>query len=78
MKYKKVALLTENTKKTLSKKNDTQSDHNRREIIKAVSETYKITIDHHENRLNVNRMTSTYSKVVRNKKKILCYLPTVS
>ena len=48
-------------KNTLSKKNDTQSDHNRRENIKAVSGTNKITKDHHENRLNVNRITSTYS-----------------
>ena len=30
---------------------------------------HKITKDRHENRLNVNRMTSTYSNVVRNKKK---------
>ena len=60
IKYKKVALLTENTKNIVSKKNDTQSDHKRRENIKAVC---------HENRLNVNRMTSTFSNVVRNKKK---------
>ena len=59
---------TKHTKKTLSKKNNTQSDHNRRENIKAVSVTNKITMDHHENRLNINRMTSTYSNV-RNKKK---------
>ena len=65
-------------KKTLPNKNDTHSDHNRRENIKVVSGTNKITKDHHENRLNVNRMTSAYSNVVRNKKKILSYLPTVS
>ena len=69
---------TKHTKKTLSKKNNTQSDHNRRENIKAVSVTNKITMDHHENCLNINRMTSTYSNVVGNKRKILCYLPTVS
>ena len=40
-------------------KNNTQSDHNRRENIKAVSGTNKITKDHHENHLNVNRMTPT-------------------
>ena len=68
----------EKKKKTLPNKNDTHSDHNRRENIKVVSGTNKITKDHHENRLNVNRMTSAYSNVVRNKKKILSYLPTVS
>ena len=35
----------------------------------SVSRTNKIIKDHHENRLSVNRMTSTYSNVVRNKKK---------
>ena len=59
----------EKKKKTLPNKNDTHSDHNRRENIKVVSGTNKITKDHHENRLNVNRMTSAYSNVVRNKKK---------
>ena len=53
----------------LPKKNDTQRDHNRRESMKAVRRTNNIIKDHHENLLNVNRMTSTYSNVVRNKKK---------
>ena len=66
---KKLHYWQETQKSTLSKKNDTQSDHNSRENIKAVSGTNKITKDHNENRLNINRMTSTYSNVVRNKKK---------
>ena len=61
--------ITNKKQNTLSKKNDTQSENNRRENIKAASGTNKITKDHHKNRQNVNRMTSTYSNVVRNKKK---------
>ena len=68
-KIQKSCITNRKHKKTLSMKNDTQPDHNRPENIKAVSGTNKITNDHHENRLNVNRMTSTYSNVVRNKKK---------
>ena len=60
---------------TLPKKNDTQADHNRRESIKAVSRTNKIIKDHHEKRLNLNRITSTYSNVVRNKKKNIVQYP---
>ena len=48
---------------------DTQTDHNRRESKKAASQTNKLIKDDHENCLNVNRMTSTYSNVVRNAKK---------
>ena len=56
--YKKIILLTKNTKMAhLLKKKNTQIDHNRRQIIKAVSRTNKIIKDHHENDLNVNRLT---------------------
>ena len=65
-------------KNTLSKKNDTQSDHNRRENFKAVSGTNKITKDHHKYCLNINRMTSIYSNVVRNKKKNIVLFTAVS
>ena len=37
--------------------------------MKALRRTNKIIKDHDENRLNVNRMTSSYSNVVKNKKK---------
>ena len=57
------------TKKTLPKINDTKAGHNRREDIKAVSWTNKNIKDHHENRLNVNRIISTYCNFVRNEKK---------
>ena len=65
-------------KNTLSKKNDTQSDYNRRENFKAVSGTNKITKDHHKYCLNINRMTSIYSNVVRNKKKNIVLFTAVS
>lgn len=51
------------------KNNDTQTNHNRRESVKAVSQTNRIIKDHHEKRLNVNRTTSTYSNIMGNKKK---------
>ena len=56
-------------KNTLPKINDTKRDHNRRKDIKAVSRTNKNIKDHHENRLNVNRIILNYSNLVRNKKK---------
>ena len=64
-------LLTENTRTThlLKKKKNTHTDHNRRQNIKAVNRTNKIIKDHHENYLIVNRITSTYCNVARNKKK---------
>ena len=78
-KYQKVVLLTKNTKTTqILKKNGTQADQNRHESVKAISGTNKIIKDYHENCLNVSKMASTYSNVVRNIRKILCYLSTVS
>ena len=68
-KKSEIALLTENTKTTQPKKNETQTKHNRHESMKALRRTNKIIKDHDENRLNVNRMTSSYSNVVKNKKK---------
>ena len=66
-KYKKVVLLAKI--KTLPKKNGTQTDHKRLENNKTVSGTNKIIKDPHENHLNVDRITLSYSYVVRNKNK---------
>lgn len=69
-----------NTKKCITNTNidtNTQADHNRRESSKAASQTNKIMKDHLAILLNVNRMMSIFSNV-RNKEKILCYLPTAS
>ena len=56
-------------KHTIQEERHTQSENNRRENIKAVNGINEITKDHHENCQNVNIMTSTYSNVVRNKRK---------
>ena len=49
----------ESNKKLLQQQITALADHNRSENIKDVSGTNKITKDHHENCLHVNRMTST-------------------
>ena len=70
-KYKKVVLLTDNTKTTHYPRRTTnrQTILDVKVFIQVVSRTNKIIRDHQENYLNINRMTSTCSNVVRNKKR---------
>ena len=68
-KYKKVVLLSQNTKTIHFPRRTTNMQIDRHESIEAFIRTNKIIKDHHENCLNVNRTTSTYSYVVRSKKK---------